>query len=195
LLAHITHIEDNARFAQQTIPLNSSVQFTSQNRTYFDWVRTTSADHTSCPYSFIFFSCLVSLPGKDLFQCIKEKYLAADVCRHLASMCRQYNDYGSLARDRVEKNLNSINFSEFGAPLPFNQINGYKDLVDIELDTKLKEKLFWIAEYERECLSLAIQKLGEQIDQNTMDVIKVFINVTDLYGQIYMIKDIATRMK
>jgi hypothetical protein len=33
--------------------------------------------------------------------------------RHLAVMCRQYNDYGSLVRDAEEGNLNSIDFAEF----------------------------------------------------------------------------------
>lgn len=32
---------------------------------------------------------------------------------HLGRMCRQYNDYGSLARDQEERNLNSLNFPEF----------------------------------------------------------------------------------
>jgi hypothetical protein len=28
-------------------------------------------------------------------------------------MCRMYNDYGSVARDKAERNLNSVNFPEF----------------------------------------------------------------------------------
>lgn len=31
----------------------------------------------------------------------------------LATMCRQYNDYGSIVQDRAEKNLNSVNFPDF----------------------------------------------------------------------------------
>ncbi|KAF7909636.1 uncharacterized protein EAF01_003354 [Botrytis porri] len=40
------------------------------------------------------------------------KYLATELGRHLAVMCRMYNDYDSLARDKAEKNLNSVNFPE-----------------------------------------------------------------------------------
>lgn len=28
-------------------------------------------------------------------------------------MCRQYNNYGSIARDAVDGNLNSVNFPKF----------------------------------------------------------------------------------
>ncbi len=63
LLAHITHAQDNKRFAKQPLALHRTTQFSTPNGTYFDWVRTTSANHTSCPYSFAFFSCLISKPG------------------------------------------------------------------------------------------------------------------------------------
>ena len=65
-------------------------------------------------------------------------------------MCRQYNDYGSIARDRAERNLDSINFPEFGA-------NGGEVVVDVE--ERLKEDLYWIAEYERECLGMVVSRL------------------------------------
>lgn len=65
-------------------------------------------------------------------------------------MCRQYNDYGSIARDRAERNLDSINFSEFGA-------SGGE--VGVDVDERLKEELLWIAEYERECLRWVVRRL------------------------------------
>ena len=56
LLAHVQQAKDSAKF-------NSSPQkgiFYNAELTFFNWVRTTSADHTSCPYSFWFVSCLLS---------------------------------------------------------------------------------------------------------------------------------------
>ena len=192
LLAHITHAEDNLRFAQEKHQPQSPTVFAS-NRTYFDWVRTTSADHTSCPYSFIFFSCLIAKPGQAFFGGVRQKYLSQDLCRHLASMCRQYNDYGSIARDHAEKNLNSVNFPEFH--------DRGEDKEGVEhgsaegINEAVKKDLFWIAEYERECLNGAVSRLEKEMDNVMMNQLRVFIDVTDLYGQIYVARDIASRMR
>ena len=51
--------------------------------------------------------------GGDCFVGAIQKYLAQVLVRHLAAMCRMYNDYGSIARDRAEQNDNSVNFPEF----------------------------------------------------------------------------------
>ncbi|KAJ5938239.1 Ent-kaurene synthase [Penicillium verhagenii] len=113
LLAHMSHNADNARMRAQKADANGNV--TSQS--YFDWVRTTGAHDTSCPYSFSFFSCLISKGGSFAFSSIKQKFFARALGLHLATMCRQYNDYGSRRRDTAEKNLNSLDFSEFNGDL------------------------------------------------------------------------------
>ncbi|CAF9942337.1 hypothetical protein IMSHALPRED_003626 [Imshaugia aleurites] len=188
LLAHITQAEDNARLAAQQTPGSSiTVPFKTPRGSYFDWVHTTSAAHTSCPYSFAFLTCLLSGTGTTCFETVKEKYLAQDVCRHLSTMCRMYNDFGSLARDRAEANLNSVNFREFGA-------DGLTTS-----DQELKDRLWRLAEYERECLDLAFTRLeqlslGCKRKRSVLRIFKMFTNVTDFYGQIYVVRDIATRM-
>ena len=190
LLAHITHAEDNMRFARQPHAMSRTTQFSTPNGSYFDWVRTISADHTSCPYSFAFFNCLITKPGQDCFLGIKQKYLAQDLSRHLATMCRQYNDYGSILRDRAEKNLNSVNFPEFEAEAKDPTTDD-----DADTESRLKEDLYWIAEYERECLGMIVRRMGEQLGQSRIETLKVFIDVTDLYGQIYVARDIASRIE
>ena len=193
LLAHVTHVEDNLKFSQQELPKSITVPFLSPNGTYYRWVHTTSADHTSCPYSFAFFVCLISNVGSDCFKGAKSKYLAQDLCAHLAVMCRQYNDYGSIARDRVESNLNSVNFPEFHAT------EAYSDgqLNESQLQRKedeLKSVLFEIAEYERESLDHASRRLKRFVPARIASMLDLFLGVTDLYGQIYVARDIAIRM-
>lgn len=220
LLAHVTQTEDNTRFAQDqkiTNATNSNKQhgpqeFTSARTSFFQWVRTTSADHTSCPYSFAFVAALLSASvgdGADCFPTVREKYLAEAACRHLATMCRMYNDYGSLARDRAELNLNSVDFPEFGRG----------GSVDVVRDERKKEALFSLADYERSCLDLALGgletqgRMEEEVGPETFDstatvnshakrlhgrkmaIWRMFCDVTDLYGQIYVVRDIASRMK
>ncbi|PWY88421.1 Ent-kaurene synthase, partial [Aspergillus heteromorphus CBS 117.55] len=169
LLAHVTQGENN-----------DSHTTTTMTRTYYDWVRTTSADHTSCPYSFEFFRCLVSssVGKEDCFAGPRAQYLAQDVCRHLATMCRQYNDYGSIARDREEHNLNSVDF------LVINN-----DTEEGDEKTLLLE----IAKYERECLELAVKRLQPQVSKSVWKAWEVFLVVTDLYGQIYVARDINSK--
>jgi hypothetical protein len=226
LLAHVEQIEDNARFARQ----QHRAVFASPTRTYFDWVRTTSADHTSCPYSFVFYTCLVGKPGQEIFATVSTKYLAQDLARHLATMCRQYNDYGSITRDHAERNLNSVNFPEFhgdglgragvngdkrnGAQVSVAQMDGSQsggvqtnraasnveanccdNGVAAVLERRAKKDLLWLAEYERECMRMAMRRLERRVGDSAMTALRLFVNVTDLYGQIYMSRDIASRMK
>jgi hypothetical protein len=174
LLAHITQIEDNTRLHKQSeLPSNYDTPILPQ-LSYFNWVRTTSAEHTSCPFSFIFFQCLISsTEGENALHTTRQKYLVDDLCRHLATTCRQYNDYGSLARDRTEGNLNSLDF-----------LQG-------ENDAEKKRELMWLAEYEREHLLLALKRLDEVTTREVMGKMRLFIDVTDLYGQIYVARDIG----
>ena len=123
--------------------------------------------------------------------------MAKDLCRRLAAMCRQYNDYGSIVRDRAEVNLNSVNFPEFheGGSEDGGEEDGKRGREGVEeREEKIKEDLFFVAEYEREGLKLAVGKLEEMLGGTTR-AWKLFVDVTDLYGQIYVAKDIASRMK
>ena len=98
-----------------------------------------------------------------------------------------YNDYGSIARDRAERNVNSVNFPEFHEEAQ----NADKDVSE----EGIKQALFEIAEYERECFGLAKGKLEKLVPKRVSDVLGLFVDVTDLFGQIYVAKDIASRMR
>lgn len=199
LQAHVAQNQDNSSFQKLLHPNGGAVQaYASATDTFFHWVRTTSADHTSCPYSFSFVSCLLSaflVNGRECFPSVEEKYLAAATCRHLATMCRMYNDYGSIVRDAAEGNVNSINFPEYHQP-----ISGGSVTIDQQ-----KRALFDLAQYERACLDDALRRLQDiprstgdlavdGVKDRQMAIWKMFCDVTDLYGQIYVVRDIASRM-
>lgn len=189
LLAHMDQASDNDRFATQSNIETVGAAFETPRSSFYRWVQSTSSDHTSCPYSFMLYQCIlaagVSTSGGEVFASVEEKYIAEAMDRHLAVLCRMYNDYGSLRRDRDEKNLNSVNFPDF-----------HTATTD---EASLKARLWTIAEYERENVERAFAKLqtlaGEEKEKKrTLEKMRVFINVTDLYGQIYVARDIASRM-
>ena len=205
LLAHVTQIEDNTHLSSRSSDSITAGFPHSPDRSYFDWVRTTSADHTSCPFAFVFFTCLIEYSCDSVFINIRQKYLAQDMCRHLATMCRQYNDYGSVARDRAESNLNSLDFPEFdkgvgGRRATKSRENAIGDNYEdtefrISDDDEKKQELMWLAEYERECLDLAVKKLEKILPSRIVGELRLFIAVTDLYGQMYVVHDLTSRIK
>jgi len=212
MLTHIEHDEDNARFAaqqqQQVLAESTSnsfsgagaqiLPFSSPRGTYYSWVRTTSADNTHCPFTFLFFSCLAApKPSEPFFKGVRQHYLSNALCRHLANLCRQYNDYGSVARDQAESNLNSLNFPEFHEPYRPQEDGGQAEIRD---EGAMKKDLFFIAEYERECLNHAIDKLNAEMTTSKQGVwksnaLRSFVDTVDLYGQIYVARDITNRVK
>jgi hypothetical protein len=279
LLAHITQAEANNHLRAQDHHTNSTsnghgVEFTNGNgilspnsptcskqqestppRSFYSWVRSISANHTSCPFSFVFYNCLLhysapspsssvsSSSSGSLSQFGNKKtvfttsalasYLAEDMCRHLASLCRMYNDAASVARDADEQALNSVDFPEFLLRKSGMRINGpaglagcrssileglvgngggsssWSDHIHLDNEGDLEtapavedlikskvDELLRIAEYERRGLEMAMALLGEELrNDELMGALRVFVNVTDLYGQIYLLKDVGTRTR
>ncbi|KAI3396096.1 hypothetical protein diail_513, partial [Diaporthe ilicicola] len=140
---------------------NGTLRPSATGKTFYSWVRSTSADHTSCPCAFVFFNYLVGAPTPqaspfDLYgYSAKTAYVAEDLCRHLASMCRMYNDYASVSRDRAEGNLNSLDFADF-------YHGGGRSGLYADVDAS-KKQLMWIAEYERRGMEAAMTRLEEEI--------------------------------
>lgn len=191
LRAHVAQLSDNARLLRTSIP---SVPF-------YEWVHTTSAAHTSCPYSFNFFCCLMnsnprSGGGGECFSTVRQRYLAQDLCAHLSSMCRMQNDLGSVRRDREEKNLNSLDFPEFRTSTDIQRSgDGGNDGVakegSADWENQKRKDLLWLADHERESVELAFEKLEQSgITSYTKEMLRLFVRVTDLYGQMYVERDI-----
>ena len=184
LVAHISHISSNIQLAQEkhAAPAN-----------YHKWVRSTAAEDTSCPMAALFFLCLTSESGKFAFEDSPlSRYLSRSVIYHLAVMCRQYNDYGSVARDMDENNLNSLHFPDFtlsGPELGDGDAKGPSQ--------EKKDQLLAIAEFERCCPDMSFAKLEQTAVDSAAELaaLRVFVNVTDLYGQIYVQRDFTNRVK
>lgn len=200
LLAHVDQMEDNISLATQP----DKDVYSSVSRTFHEWVHTTSAYHTSCPYSLAYLSCLISASishGADCFLTTRQKYFASDACQHLATMCRMYNDIGSITRDREESNLNSIDFPEFSTT-NITTVWGKRSTIHDR-----KHTLFELAEYERSALEGALRNLRGnskipgisemmiRAEKRKMAIWDMFIDVTNLYGQIYVLRDMSIRIK
>ena len=210
LLSHITQVEDNTRFsAQGPHSQSSTAVFASTRLSYYEWAHTIGAESVSCPFSFAFFTCLLGSslrssrhPAEDCFSSIHQTYLARDLCGHLAVMSRLYNDYGSLARDRKEANINSANFPEFhSSHAPGRStINGEEHTVTKE--SRLKADLLGIAKYERESADSVGQKLLEKLrasgsskERGKADGVTLFMGVTALYADMYVQRDLSNHIQ
>ena len=187
LVAHMTHIQDCSDLFDSVNSQNAVLAFKSVNTTYHNWVRTTGAAHTSCPFSFVFYLCLISDPDHDIMTDVHTRYVLEDACRHLAASCRQYNDFGSVVRDREEKNLNSINFPEFEPGM------GSTPKLNLEDEKERKKQLLRLARYERLGLDNALIELEKCLSPSFKDKILLFVDVTELFGQIYVARDIGIR--
>ncbi|KAF4950621.1 hypothetical protein FSARC_13126 [Fusarium sarcochroum] len=198
LHAHSTHNALNTRFQSQS--QEKTDVFTSSTQSFFQWVRTTGADHVACAYSFFFLSCLISSSirlGSETFPTVSQKYLSAAAVRHLTTTCRMYNDYGSLNRDTAERNVNSMHFPEFSR----GHARPHTDLAE------RREALTQLAEYEGDCLTRTLELLGhemigEQVDLDrrgaggrVMAITNFYCDVTALYNQLYVLKDLSSTMK
>lgn len=204
LLAHLTQTQMNKEFSfyKRTVaaPL-SNAPLSYQNSTspsFRTWLFSIAAIHTSCHYSFVLYFALVSAVhgGSPLLRTTSQQYVAADVCEHLAKMCRLYNDCGSLKRDLAEGNLNCVNFPGFrDEEIEDNNDQDDKEKVESDVqEKKLKARLMALADWERKGLDSAMGELerNPRTDDRLMGAMKIFVDVTDVFGQVYMVKDLAS---
>lgn len=192
LLAHTAQVQDNLRHTLDAELEGEAVSSVSQS--YGRWVGTTSADHIAGPFCLAFALCVIGAglpsgtPNKDCFPSVAEKYYATSVGTHISIMCRMYNDMGSWERDRRENNLNSLHFAEFATEATAS---------------RQKLALYDLAQYERGCWNGALSCLqaeNDAKDSNSMkllgdrriSLVRLFCDVTDIYGQIYLLKDISS---
>lgn len=155
LLSHIDQLQDNKRFKKQiSWSASNATIFETPRLNFFKWLQTTGADSVAAAMLFAFLTCLLGASANesstgirepmDCFSTIGQKYLAHDLSLRLAVTSRLYNDYGSIARDFAEANINCANFAEFHAE---SMIMEGESAEERKID--LKKKLLGLAQYER----------------------------------------------
>ncbi|KAK4663962.1 uncharacterized protein QC763_501300 [Podospora pseudopauciseta] len=174
LSAHLTQLEYNHALSLQ--PNKNTL--VSPPSPLYDWLHTTSGTHTAGPLAISLFQCLLS---PFFTPTPKVQHLFNSISRHLSAICRIYNDLGSLDRDREENNVNAVNFPEF------------EGVVDI------KEQMMGIAGVERKMLDLALKELEKELGGTkggkVMKGLGVFVSSADVYGEMYVVRDMTPRVK
>ena len=117
-------------------------------------------------------------------------------------MSRLYNDYGSLARDRKEANINSVNFPEFHRSHAPGRSTLEGEEYTVIKASQLKADLLEIAVYERESTDLVGQKLFEKLtasgsskERGKADGVMLFMGVTALYADMYVQRDLSNHIQ
>ena len=172
LLASLDHLRNNRSGSQ-----------VSKTTPYFDWVRGNGADDNATIVSTIFFTCVVSKSSAEWFDNTRIQYLFQAVARHLGTMTRMQNDFGSIGRDRAEGNLNSVDFADFTS----------KNCVTTDFERK--ETLGRLIDFERSCLHHSVAYLKPLLPRDMMDALAMWIDLIELFGEIYAVKDISTWLK
>ena len=173
LNAHIDQSLTNTQFASKK-PIPHS---------FNHWLHTIAAPSVSAPFSFAFLTCLIGgLPSS------MTQYIGTDFGSRVAIMSRMYNDLGSIARDRVESNLNCTDFPE---------LNDGGGPADTEV---AKGRLEDLAQYEREAaqwvttrLVSALESEGGKDGRRKTNAVRLFSGVAELYADVYMVKDLSNR--
>jgi hypothetical protein len=174
LLAQTQQCEDGIKIRRH----NYAKVYSSAPSTYSRWVRNTGADYLSSQYAFAFLTCLISNGEEGPTSEIR--YIAQDCCSRLSVVCRLFNDYGSLERDRKESNLNSLMFPEFEG--------------DEKSESELRKELIRLTKYERKCLDTSFQELQEACGlrhRRLYEMTRLFYNASEIYTEVYEVRDLS----
>ena len=174
LLAQAQQCEDGIKLRRQ----NYQKTYTNASSTYSRWIRNTGADYLSSQYAFAFLLCLIS-NGDENAANSEIRYIAQDCCSRLSVVCRLFNDYGSLERDRKESNLNSLMFPEFDG--------------DEKSENELRQELIRLTKYERKCLAMSFEELKTacgQCHRRLYEMTRLFYNASEIYTEVYEVRDL-----
>ena len=203
LYSHLIQLEDNARLAQQAADssdsnkLGTRIKFLSPRTPYHTWLSTIGAGHISGPWALAFFTCAMSgsirRGGADTFRSVKQKLTAHSMNAHIGAFCRMYNDYGSIARDRAESNLNSLNFPEFFEGTGEN--DGERGL------EKAKKTLLEAAVHERKRAKEEMEEVCAELEREGREgmeisrCLKVYMGACEQFSDMYLTRDVTNSVK
>jgi hypothetical protein len=108
---------------------------------------------------------------------------------------------GNGKRDRsTSPTVLNAKRSRFRIDSKANEPNGHTNAEPVLHGTTMpvdrKKELLWIAEYERQCLKSSFEHLAASgLAPKYVKAFRLFIDVTDLYGQLYVARDIGVAVK
>ncbi|XP_014554347.1 hypothetical protein COCVIDRAFT_105200 [Bipolaris victoriae FI3] len=172
--SHVDQIIQDQLFSSEngagTTPRNNSMA------NLHHWVHGAASSSTSCQHAFNLLLCSHSGDG-DVFDTAEQEYLAESLSNHLGAMCRIDNDLGSMARDKADGILNAADFPKMNARLG------------------AKTQLLNLARWERKQVSTALEGLSKVMvsakQQRVGELLRMFTDVCDVYGQIYHRRDLS----
>lgn len=209
LLCHVYQIEDNVRFAAQLGRDPTSRQedaqlacFDSPRSSYVSWVHTVGAGHISAPISLSMAACYMGSwvrHGQRGWSSMMQQMVAYETNIHVAAYCRIYNDYGSVTRDVVECNLNSVNFPEFWTNSAGRPTDGEQNPVALQ---EMKSTLLELGKHERRMAEFAadqfyqtLQDEGTTAGKAIASAMRVYFRSGELFSDMYLTRDVTNTVK
>ena len=179
LLAMITQVEESVRYAAQ-LPSNPVYNPPSS---YMKWVRTISAEHVAAFNCCSMYLCYLSPGATDLFPTPELKFIAQDCLTHLSTLCRMWNDHGSIQRDMADVNINSVHYPEF-AGLSEDEAKGQLRRLAAYEKKKMDDSL-------RELRTRAKEVMGPRKGEAVVNQYMFFFRGSESYNAIYEFKTVS----
>ena len=136
----------------------------STGQTFYTWLHTSAVHDVKSAVVSKSLVCKIG-NGGDVFPTAREKYLAEKLWRQISVEGRLWNDFGSIERDRLASNLNSVNFPEFSSPQSL--------LLDGDVGTQLLQ----LAEYEHKCTLSCLNDLTQILDSTGRQTISLYLQM------------------
>ncbi|PIG82153.1 terpene synthase family protein [Aspergillus arachidicola] len=136
----------------------------STGQTFYTWLHTSAVHDVKSAVVSKSLICKIG-NGGDVFPTAREKYLAEKLWRQISVEGRLWNDLGSIERDRLASNLNSVNFPEFSSPQ------------SVKLDGDVGTQLLQLAEYEHKCTLSCLNDLTQILDSTGRRTISLYLQM------------------
>ncbi|KAF7162580.1 hypothetical protein CNMCM5623_007826 [Aspergillus felis] len=133
-------------------------------QTFYNWLHTSAVHDVKSALVSKYLICKIG-NGGDVFTTAREKYLAEKLWRQISIEGRLWNDLGSIERDRLASNLNSVNFPEFSSPQ------------SIKSDGDVETQLTRLAEYEHKCTLSCLDDLTRILEKSGRRRISLYLQM------------------
>ncbi|KAL5044309.1 hypothetical protein BDW71DRAFT_215831 [Aspergillus fruticulosus] len=138
----------------------------SSRQTFYTWLHTCAVHDVKSAVVSKSLICKIG-QGADVFRTAKEKYLSERLWRQMSIEGRLWNDFGSIERDRLAVNLNSVNFLES------------------EPDSDVRTQLAQLADFEHKYALLCLDNLTQLLESSGRRRISLYLQMYYRCCEIY----------